>query len=81
MNYVVNSVNQWVSLLGGANRVVVGLGISSAANYMSAAEAATTIQLVKGNHPNIRGAFVWQIHSDETQGWPFANVVAPILNP
>lgn len=78
--YVVDNVKQWVSLLG-ANRVVVGFGINNATNYMSRDQAITTWNQVKANHPDIRGGFNWQIHTDEAQGWPFANGVAPLINP
>lgn len=78
--YVVDNVRQWVNLLG-ANRVVVGFGINNAANYMTTEQAITTWNQVKANHPDIRGGFVWQIHTDEAQGWPFGNRVAPLINP
>lgn len=78
--YVVENIKQWVSLLG-ANRVVVGFGINNATNYMTRDQAITTWNQVKANHPDIRGAFDWQIHTDEEQGWPFANGVAPLINP
>jgi hypothetical protein len=80
-SYVVGSVNEWVTLLGGANRVVVGFGIDSAVNYMTIAEAVDTMNQVRAQHPTIRGAFDWQIHNDEAQGWVFANQVGAVLNP
>jgi len=78
--YVVDNVRQWVSLLG-ANHVVVGFGINNAANYMSKDQALTIWKQVKANDPDIRGGFDWQINTDEEQGWPFANGVAPLINP
>jgi chitinase len=78
--YVVDNVKQWVSLLG-VNRVVVGFGINNAPNYMSRDQAITAWKQVKANHPDIRGGFDWQINTDEEQGWPFANGVAPLINP
>lgn len=78
--YVASNVRQWVDLLG-ANRVVVGFGISNAANYMSREQAMSAWNQVRANHPEIRGGFNWQIHTDEEQGWPFANSVAPLINP
>jgi hypothetical protein len=78
--YVAANVKQWVDLLG-ANRVVVGFGISNATNYMSREQAVSAWNQVKANHPDIRGGFNWQIHTDEEQGWPFANSVAPLINP
>jgi hypothetical protein len=31
------------------------------------------------NYPTLRGAFDWQIHTDEGLGWPFANRVGPLV--
>ena len=78
--YVVDNVRQWVNLLG-ANRVVVGFGVNAATNYMTRDQAITTWKQVAANHPDIRGAFNWQINTDENQSWPFANGVAPLINP
>jgi chitinase len=78
--YVVENVKQWVSLLG-ASHVVVGFGINNAANYMTRDQAISAWNQVKANHPAIRGGFDWQINTDEDQGWPFANGVAPLINP
>lgn len=77
-SYVVNSVNEWASLLG-PSRVVVGFGIWDQPNYMSVGEAVPTWRQVETNLPSIRGAFDWSIHTDEAQGWPFANQVAPLV--
>ncbi|HEX8609947.1 MAG TPA: glycosyl hydrolase family 18 protein [Telluria sp.] len=78
--YVAENVKQWVAALG-ANRVVVGFGISNATNYMSRDQAVSAWNKVKANHPDIRGGFNWEIHTDEAQGWVFANSVAPLINP
>ncbi|MCE3607819.1 glycosyl hydrolase family 18 protein [Massilia sp. P8910] len=78
--YVVENIKQWVSLLG-ASHVVVGFGIDHATNYMTRDQAIATWKQVKANHPDIRGGFDWSIHTDEAQGWPFANGVAPLINP
>jgi chitinase len=77
-SYIVNSVNEWSSLLG-ASKVVVGFGIWDQPNYMSVGEAVPTWRQVETNLPSIRGAFDWQIHTDEAQGWPFANQVGPLV--
>ena len=77
--YVVNSIKEWVGLLG-AEHVVVGFGINAGVtNYMTRQQAIDTWNQVKANHPAIRGAFDWEIGTDETQGWPFANGVAPLV--
>ncbi|SMC29194.1 Chitinase [Andreprevotia lacus DSM 23236] len=78
--YVVNSVNEWVGLIG-ETHLVVGLGVNSATNYMSIDQAVSTWKQVKAAHPNLLGAFDWQIGTDEEQGWPFANQLKPLINP
>lgn len=78
--YVVDSVDQWVTLLG-APQVAVGFGISEAVNYMTVGEASTAWNQVKANHPTIRGGFNWQIHTDEEADWRFATTLGPLINP
>ncbi|XXT22456.1 glycosyl hydrolase family 18 protein [Sorangium sp. So ce429] len=76
--YIVNSVNEWVSLLG-PTHVAVGFGIWDQTNYMSIDEAIPTWNEVEVNHPTLRGAFDWQIHIDESLGWPFADRIGPLV--
>ena len=76
--YVVASVDQWVKLLGAAH-VVVGFGINNAPNFMSETQAATTWRAVRGRHPDLRGAFNWEVATDERQGWPFARRIGPMV--
>ncbi|KYF57991.1 hypothetical protein BE08_43045 [Sorangium cellulosum] len=77
-SYIVPSVNEWVRLLG-PTRVVVGFGIADAQHYMSIDEAIPTWNQIERSHPTIRGAFDWEIHSDELGGWSFANRVGPLV--
>lgn len=77
-DYVVGNVDEWVTLLG-AEHVVVGFGINSAPNYMSRAQAIDTWNRVEAAHPTIHGGFDWENGTDETQNWPFANGVAPLI--
>lgn len=77
-SYVESSVSQWVSLLG-ANHVVVGFGINNAPNYMTPAQAVSTWKQVLANSPNLRGAFDWDIFTDQAQGWPFAHDIGPLV--
>lgn len=77
-DYVVESVKEWVALLG-AERVVVGFGINRATHYMTPAQAVATWNRVEANHPGIRGGFDWETSTDEEQGWPFANGVGPLI--
>ncbi|WP_437958827.1 glycosyl hydrolase family 18 protein [Sorangium sp. So ce119] len=77
-SYIVNNVGQWVDLLG-PTHVVVGFGIADDQYYMSIDEAIPTWNEVEGNHPALRGVFDWQIHNDESQGWPFADRIGPLV--
>lgn len=77
-SYVVSNIMGWVSLLG-ADHVVVGFGIDKLPNHMSQAQAVSTWDQVKANHPSIRGAFDWEIGTDEAQGWPFAIGLGPLI--
>lgn len=77
-DYVIANVDQWVALLG-AVHVVVGFGINSAANFMSDAQAADTWRALQRRHPGLRGAFNWELDTDERQGWPFARKIGPLV--
>ncbi|WP_437910507.1 hypothetical protein WME95_22500 [Sorangium sp. So ce327] len=77
-SYIVNSVNEWVSLLG-PTHVVVGFGLADRQYYMSIDEAIPTWNQVESNHPALRGVFDWEIHVDESKGWQFANGVGPLV--
>lgn len=63
----------------GARSTVVGFGIWDQQNYMSIDEAIPTWNQLESNHPTLRGAFDWQIHIDESLGWPFADRVGPLV--
>lgn len=76
--YVVNNVNEWVQLLG-ASHVVVGFGVNNATNYMTSAQAVSAWNQVKANNPAILGGFDWELQTDESLGWPFANNVGPLI--
>jgi chitinase len=76
--YIATSVREWVGLLG-ASKVVVGFGIWDQPNYMAIGEAIPTWSQVESAHPALRGAFDWNIHLDESQGWPFASQLAPLV--
>ncbi len=77
-SYMLTNVAQWVKLLG-ASRVVVGFGIWNQPNYMSITDALAAWKALKMASPALRGAFDWQIHIDETQGWPFASQLGPLV--
>jgi hypothetical protein len=78
-DYVVTSINEWVGLVG-AEHLVVGFGVNpGVTNYMTIEQAVSTWNRVEAAHPTIRGGFVWQIHTDEVQGWPFPLQVGPLI--
>jgi hypothetical protein len=78
--YIVSSVDEWVTLLGASN-LVVGFGVWDQPDYMTIAEATATWNQVRANHPDLRGAFDWQIDVDQSTGWPFAETVGPLVKP
>jgi chitinase len=78
-SYIVDNIKQWVSLLG-ASHVVVGFGVAPGQdNYMTADQAMDTWKEIQSTYPNIRGAFNWEVHTDEALGWAFANTVGPLV--
>ncbi len=77
-DYVVNSVDEWVSLLG-PTHVAVGFGVADATNYMTIQEVVQVWNQIRSNHPTIRGAFDWQIHTDEADGWAFGSTLGPLM--
>jgi hypothetical protein len=78
-DYVVTSIAEWVGLVG-AEHLVVGFGVNpGVTNYMTIEQAVSTWNRVEANHPTIRGGFVWQIHTDEAQGWVFPQQVGPLI--
>jgi hypothetical protein len=79
-SYIVGSIDEWGTLLGD-NHLAVGFGVSNQPNFMTIADAVSTWEAVKAKHPNVSGAFDWEIHSDESAGWPFAREMGPLVSP
>lgn len=77
--YIVNSVNDWVARMGDASRVGVGFGLSSADNYSTRDAIEGAWRTLAARHPALRGAYNWNITTDERMGWPFANTVGPVV--
>lgn len=77
-SYITQSVDLWAELVG-ASHLVVGFGIWDATNYMSIGDAVSTWNQLEQKHPSLRGAFDWQIHTDETNGWSFASQMGPLV--
>jgi chitinase len=78
-SFVVKDIKGWISLLG-ASHVVVGLGvIPNKKYYMTVDVAIATWKQIRTEYPTIRGAFNWNIVTDEAQGWAFAKNVGPLV--
>ena len=76
-SYIVNNIKQWISSLG-ASHVVVGFGVNNNQMYYTpVGQAIATWKEIQATYPNIRGLFNWQVHTDEAQGWTFANYFGP----
>ncbi len=79
-SYITQNVDTWVNLVG-ASKLVVGFGIWDATNYMAIGDAVATWNQLEQKHPTLRGAFDWQIHIDEGNGWSFASQIGPLVQP
>jgi hypothetical protein len=77
-SYIESSIDEWSQLLG-EEHVVLGFGVWDQPNYISADDAVTTWKSVAASHPKLKGAFNWEIHTDEAAGWPFAQKVGPLV--
>ncbi|MEV4900701.1 glycosyl hydrolase family 18 protein [Citricoccus sp. NPDC055426] len=77
--HIVESVNEWVAIMGDSSRVGVGVGLANATNYSTHATVEGAWKTLAGRHPQLRGAFNWNISTDERMGWPFANYVGPLM--
>jgi chitinase len=77
-SYVTQNVDLWADLVG-AEHLVVGFGIWDQPNYMAIGDAVATWNAVEQKHPKLRGAFDWQIHIDEGNGWSFASQIGPLV--
>jgi chitinase len=76
--FVGSNIDTWVDLLG-ADHVVVGLGVAAATNFMTIDQAVATWRAVSSAHPDLRGAYDWQIDVDASMGWPFATQVGSLI--
>ena len=76
--YITGDIGQWVDLVG-ADKLCIGFGINSLGDYMSVDQCVSTWNTVRSAHPGIRGAFVWNVATDESSGWGFANRIGPLV--
>ena len=80
--YIVNSVRLWVNDVAGgdASKIVVGFGIHpGAADYTTTTGVKQAWDQIETEFPTIRGAFVWSIGGDQSNGWGFATQVLPAV--
>ncbi|WP_052274163.1 LysM peptidoglycan-binding domain-containing protein [Arthrobacter sp. L77] len=77
--YIVNSVNEWVARMGDAGRVGVGFGLGDAADRSDQAVVEGAWKSLAARHPELRGAYTWDLPMDERMGWPFAENIAPLV--
>jgi chitinase len=77
--FVVTNIRPWIDLLG-PDRVGLGFGINAGApNYMTTAECASTWRSVVADYPNLRGAYLWSLATDEANRWGYGLQVAPFI--
>lgn len=71
-------IPEWVTNVGGADKVVIGAG----ANYSGGATTATTVaawnQLV-ATYPSLRGVFGWSTQTDQAASWSFGKTLGPLV--
>jgi hypothetical protein len=61
---------------------VFGFGIDpNLSNYETIAVGLSVWQSISAKYPSIGGAFDWQINEDLLNGGPFAEQLAPLVNP
>jgi hypothetical protein len=81
-DYVVASIGEWAALVG-ADRLCIGFGIDPATpdRFMTPDRCASTWRAVTASHTGVRGAFVWNVATDEATGWGFADRVGALVTP
>ncbi len=77
--YVASSIDAWTSALG-EEHVVVGFGVANATDFMTVEQATATWSSVSSRHPDLRGAFDWQIDVDQSMGWPVAKQLGALVD-
>jgi chitinase len=81
-DYVVGNIGEWVRLVG-PDRLCVGFGVdpSTPDRYMTPDRCASTWRAVDAAHAGLRGAFAWNVATDESTGWGFAGRVGALVAP
>jgi hypothetical protein len=76
--HITGDIGNWVNLVG-ADKLCVGFGIGGAGDYMTVDQCVATANTVRAAHPTIRGAVGWNVATDESNGWGFANRLGPLV--
>ena len=81
-DYIVGNIDEWIRLVG-PERLCVGFGVdpSTPDRYMTPEQCASTWQAVDAAHAGLRGAFAWNVATDESTGWGFAGRVGALVAP
>ena len=80
-SWILPNVDVWMTLIPQKN-FVFGFGIDpNLSNYETIAVGLSVWQSISAKYPSIGGAFDWQINEDLLNGGPFADQLAPLVNP
>jgi chitinase len=81
-HYVVDNIAGWADLVG-PERLCVGFGVDPATpdRFMTPEECVSTWRAVDAARPGLRGAFAWNVATDESTGWGFAGRVGALVDP
>lgn len=75
---IVNLTREWVSYLGDASKVAVGLSANYAGGPTLATCQAAWNQLVK-EFPTLRGVFAWSAQDDQNGSWNWGKTMGPLV--
>ena len=79
--WIAANVDVWMGLIPQKN-FVFGFGIDPNLNNYETIQVGSSVwQSISARYPAIGGAFDWQINEDLLNGAPFANQLAPLINP
>jgi len=75
--YISGRINTWVTLMGAADRVVVGLPADySPSTSATLAECIREWDIIEAAHPTIRGAYGWSAQTNYTGGSDWGTTMA-----
>jgi chitinase len=71
-DYIVRTTDEWIREVAGgdASKIVVGFGLNPGVrNYSTPTQVEQAWNRIVSAHPTIRGAFLWQDHTDRASNW------------